>query len=93
MIAPVYHLIVSRLDYVDFRTGCSDGDGLPLDYDSFIKLLNDFSENMRANGAIAVQVNIKPQDFFAWCVSRGIKTDSRARSVYAAIRHHQLSKQ
>jgi hypothetical protein len=89
---PVCYLKVSRPDYESFRSGCVDGNRLPAEYDSFVEKLDEFAENLRTHGIVSVQINVDPDDFFAWCRTEGVETDSRARGRYAAFRHSQLDK-
>ena len=47
---------------------------------------------LRANGAQVQKISIKISKLLAWCESRGLKPNSKARSEYAACLAQQRSK-
>lgn len=91
-MTPVALLHVSRADYAEFRNVCVDGTGLPADYDTYLQKLRDFEKSIKTKGVSTVQVSVKPLEFVTWCKSVGKKTDTRARSEYAALCYAQLNK-
>ena len=89
---PISFLMVARPDYAEFRRICVDRDMLPIDYDTYINKLNQFSKKRAAQGLTTARINVKPQELVDWCASQGRQVDSNARSAYAAFRNFQLNK-
>jgi hypothetical protein len=74
---------ISREDYVEYRSICVDGDGMPSDYKVFLKNYNQELGELRASGVSPTQMNIKPGVLAAWCKANGYAVDRAGRAAYA----------
>jgi len=74
---------ISREDYVEYRSICVDGDGMPSDYKVFLKNYNQELGELRARGVSPTQMNIKPGVLAAWCKANGHAVDRAGRAAYA----------
>ena len=61
-------------------------------YDNWVSNIKQFRERIAAQGGIAVQIDVKPAEFLAWCQANGRDVNSSARANYAAFRFAQLKR-
>ena len=72
-----------REDYDRIRTICADGDGFSPSYDDWLKAAEGLADRMKRAGSAFQKVYIDPDTFPAWCTSRGMNIDSKARIRFA----------
>ncbi|MCU7839752.1 MAG: hypothetical protein KZQ94_10300 [Candidatus Thiodiazotropha sp. (ex Troendleina suluensis)] len=61
-----------------------DSKVLPSQFDKWLKLANRALDDCKRQGNIAEKVYIDPDTFPAWCASRGLDVDAKARMAYAS---------
>jgi hypothetical protein len=83
---------IGRADYPEFFSICIDNALLPLDYDAWLIFMDEFMETRRAQGFVPVQVNIKLQEFIAWCRERRYPINGSARQAYATLKFIQYQR-
>lgn len=79
-------------NYARLRSMFTDGDKLPLTFEEWAKGAENGVNDLRGKGYTVVKVNIDPDSFPAWCASRGMEINSRARLRFAresAIREYK----
>ena len=70
-------------DYDVLRGLFADGHNLPLTYEAWEQQANAFSNRMADRGVVIRKAYIDPKTFPAWCQSRGMKIDAKARQLFA----------
>jgi len=69
----------SRQNYRRILEIMEDADKLPATYDQWLKSAETGERQMKHSGYIVVRAIIDPEEFVAWCRSRGLKADAKAR--------------
>ncbi len=77
---------IGRVDYAEFFAVCIDNAMLPPGYDAWLVFMAEFMEKRREQGFIPVQVNIRLQEFVAWCRERRYPINGSARQAYATLK-------
>jgi hypothetical protein len=70
-------------DYDVLRGLFEDGHNLPLTYEAWEQQANAFSSRMASRGVVIIKAYIEPKTFPAWCQSRGLNIDAKARQQFA----------
>ena len=82
---PVVGLVwFSRKNWPALKSILADADTLHDTFDEWRGSVAAVESQMRHEGFIVERVDIDPETFPQWCKSRGLITDHRARSSYAA---------
>jgi hypothetical protein len=71
-------------DYETLKRLFTDGENLPETYDEWLKKAEGRLDEFRRNGQAFQKVYIDPDTFPAWCASRGIDIDAKARTRFSA---------
>ena len=83
--ADVAYCFVAKEDYEDFRSSCTDGQEMSVDYDVFSAKSRHFQQALHDEGVVAIKVYIKPAELVAWCRSHGREINADGRRAYAAF--------
>ena len=79
-----------RQEYRRILDIMEDADKLPATYDRWIKSAETVERDLKSKGHIVVRAIINPDEFAAWCRSRGLNINANARMQWgneAAMRH------
>jgi len=60
----------------------TDGHNLPDTFDDWLKKAQDIADRIESRGSTVIKVDIDPETFPAWCMSRGLNIDSNARNYF-----------
>jgi len=75
----------NREDYPRILQIMEDAHVLPPTYDVWRKKAEGLESQVKASGAaVVVRAIIKPEEFVAWCASRGMKVDAKARTAFGS---------
>jgi hypothetical protein len=70
-------------DYPRILEIMADANHLPASHADFIKLAEQAERQFKARGFVVHRAVIKPDEFVAWCKTRGLNVDSKARTRFA----------
>jgi hypothetical protein len=71
-------------DYQRLLELFEDGQKLPATYEQWLQAANGLFERLKSQGVSVQRVYLYPNDFAAWCRSRGLNINADARMKYAA---------
>ena len=69
--------------YDALRAAFKDGAGLPQTYDEWARYALYFEQRMRKLGRNVVRVELRLDEFRAWCAAEGREMDGAARQAFA----------
>jgi hypothetical protein len=72
-----------RRDYAALLAMFVDPENLPDNFDAWLKHAENVERQLQAAGFTVVRMSIRPKPFAAWCETRGIPLDQRARLSFA----------
>jgi hypothetical protein len=61
-----------------------DGNKLPATYEQWFQKAQSLLDGMKSRGVAVERVYLYPDDFAAWCRSRSLNINAKARMEYAA---------
>jgi hypothetical protein len=71
-------------DYQRLLEMFEDGHRLPATYEEWLQKADSLFKGMKNRGVAVQRVYLYPDDFAAWCRSRGLNINASARMKYAA---------
>ena len=71
-------------DYSRVREMMADGAGLPATYAHWLQAAMQGEQKLQRAGHVVVRAGICPDEFVAWCTSRNMQPDGKARTAFAA---------
>jgi hypothetical protein len=74
----------SREDYPRILQIMEDAHVLPPTYEVWCEKAEGLESRAKALGASVVRAIIEPEEFVAWCASRGMKVDAKARTAFGS---------
>lgn len=74
----------AREDYRAILEVMTDADKLPKTFEAWRERAEELERQIKSRGHIVVRAAIKPQEFSAWCIARGLNVDANARNLFAA---------
>jgi hypothetical protein len=69
-------------DYARLRALFKDGEKLPDTYEAWLTAAQQLYDKLTAQGHAVVKAEIDPVTFAAWCRTRGMEPDAKARMAY-----------
>lgn len=72
----------SRQNYRRVLEVMEDADNLPGNFDQWLKRAEATERQFKRSGHIVVRAIIEPDEFAAWCRSRGLNIDAKARTEW-----------
>jgi hypothetical protein len=69
----------------------TDSRNLPASYKDWKALVDRQIELIKGDGNVPLRADIDPETFVSWCVSRGVETNSHARTAF--VRHVEIEYQ
>lgn len=76
----------SEAEWLRAKTEMDDGDTFHDTYEEFVTRVKEVERELRREGQATIRVNLRMDEFAAWCRASGRKIDSNARAHYAGMR-------
>lgn len=73
----------SRENYARILAVMADAHVLPSTFDEWIKKAEAGEQSLSAQDRIVHRVDIDPDQFLAWCTSRNVDADAKARMAFS----------
>jgi hypothetical protein len=75
---------VRRDDYSRFLEVMEDAHIFPATYDAWAEKAERQQRNLEARGFAVIRAVLDPDEFLAWCATRGMHVNAEARRLFAA---------
>lgn len=72
-----------RADYQRIREIMADGETLPVTFDRWQSQAERLETRIQRSGKAVFRAYIDPEKFVAWCASRGLDVDAKARMEFS----------